>query len=47
MYRFGWCWRDAVLGVSSAVWLATQVRYNDGMRPLVLPQRGYWLFPHP
>lgn len=47
MFRFWWRWRDAVLGVPSAVWLATQARYNDAMRPLVLPEMGYWLFPHP
>ena len=35
MSRFGWCWGDAVLGVTSAVWLATQTRHNDAMRPPV------------
>ncbi len=28
---------DRLLGVPSAVWLATQTRHNDAMRPLVLP----------
>jgi len=32
---------DAVLGVPSAVWLATQARYNAAMRPLMLPKMEY------
>ena len=47
MSRFGRCWGDAVLGVSSAVWLATQTRHNDAMRPPVPSKMGYWQFPHP
>ena len=31
---------DAVLGVSSAVWLATQTRHNDAMRPPVPSKNG-------
>ena len=40
MFRFWWCWGDAVLGVSSAVWLATQTRNNDAMRPPVPSKNG-------
>ena len=40
MSRFWWCWRDAVLGVSSVVWLATQTRHNDAMRPPVPSKNG-------
>ena len=47
MFSIWWRWRDAVLGVPSAVWQATQARYNEAMHPLVLPKMGYWLFPHP
>ena len=31
---------DAVLGVSSAVWQATQTRHNDAMRPPVPSKNG-------
>ena len=47
MSRFGRCWGDAVLGVTRAVWLATQTRNNDAMRPPVPSKMGYWQFPHP
>ena len=40
MSRFWWCWGDAVLGVSSAVWQATQTRHNDAMRPPVPSKNG-------
>ncbi len=35
MYRLWRCWRDAVLGATSAVWQATQAIRNDAMRPSV------------
>ena len=38
--RFWWCLGDAVLGVSSAVWQATQTRHNDAIRPPVPSKNG-------
>ncbi len=47
MSRLRMRWRDAVLGVLKAAWLATQLRNNDAMRPSVNSEMGYWQFPHP
>ena len=47
MSRLGVCWRDAVLGVPTAVWLATQGGNNNAMRPSVHPKKGYWQFLRP